>query len=369
MADVVVDPQITDSKELEQLGIRAYVTRDYNSAVTAFSRAIELIVPEHGDKHDSLGEIYLLYGKTLLEISREEAEALGDAVTRDFSSDSDAEEDNNENAQKEKTTAGKVDETREETKNISGNEEKPKAEGSSECQNCNVETKPEESKNSKQTEADGDSTEEKSEGEPTDLQLAWEILELAKIIFEKRGVSGREGLSETLVMLGDVSLESENFENAVADIKAGLEIQKEIFQSDNRSLAETYYKLGIAFSTNNQIDEAIGSYNSSLDVLNKRLVRLKQNEVNERDEIKDIESLIPDITEKITDMKSYKDEAVSKLVATMASKPVTEKKFETGSSSSSDKRISDISHLVKRKRAVDDSKEATEDASVKKISL
>ncbi|KAF5302084.1 hypothetical protein FQR65_LT08634 [Abscondita terminalis] len=328
MADIVVDPQITDPCELVKLGTKAYILRDFNTAVTAYSRAIELVVSKHGDKHDSLGDIYLCYGRTLLDISRDEAQALGDAVPRDFSSDSEAEEDNNENIEKEKNGAA--------VNNDDG--DKAEVEGEVDEKNGQPEKVDETNADPSASKAEGEPTEEKSEGEPTDLQLAWEVLELAKIIFEQQGAAGRKGLSETLVLLGDVSLESENFESAVADIKAGLEIQKEIFDPESRTLAETYYKVGIALATNNQIDEAIENYNASLEVLNRRLAKLKEDEVNQEDEIKDIESLIPDIQDKIADMKSYKEEA-TKLVAAVASKPITATKFDTGSSVSSDKKL------------------------------
>lgn len=46
----------------------------------------------------------------------------------------------------------------------------------------------------------------------TDLQVAWEVLELAKRIFEKRKERGLQKLAQTYIVLGEVSMESENFE-------------------------------------------------------------------------------------------------------------------------------------------------------------
>jgi len=391
MADVEVDPQGNDPEELVKLGIKAYMMRDYNAAVTAFSRAIEITATKHGDNHDSLGSVYLYYGKTLLEISREETEALGDAVTRDLNSDSDeedasaAEPTTNEQAKAEMS----VDEGTDDSKP----EETPKSDSKANGSGGNAEgdaKAPEEANgsvdNAKNGEAkadssgdqpsgsgttaetksgeEGESTEEKPDEEPTDLQLAWEVLELAKLIFEKRAETGRKQLAETLVALGEVSLESENFENAIVDIKQGLEIQKSLFKSDSRNLAETYYKLAIALSTNNQIEEAIENFNTSLSILNNRIAKLKENEDQEKDEIKDIEGLIPEIEEKIADMKSYKEETVNKLATALASAQTSEPKFDAGSSTS--KQVSDISHLVKRKRKLDDIVEEREDNPTKK---
>lgn len=62
-------------------------------AVAALSKASELLVAEHNDDmHESLGEVYLYYGKALLGLSREQNEALGDAVPKNSADDSDVEE-------------------------------------------------------------------------------------------------------------------------------------------------------------------------------------------------------------------------------------------------------------------------------------
>lgn len=346
MADVSVDPQNSNAEELVNLGIKAYILRDYNAAVTALSRAIELMVQQHGEKGDPLGRVYLYYGKALLEVSREEAEPLGDAVARELHSDSEEDEPNSSKnvtesdstAKAEISESEKVEEKPNEKQNMNGAEEaKPdsaesdnkKSTEENENQsstNENDKTKTEESVATTEAQTsstiaepsnsgdastkepeDGEAT-DKVDEEPSDLQLAWEILELAKLIFEQRADVGKKELADTLVTLGEVSMESENFESAIADIKQGLEIQKQILNADSRNLAETYYKLAVALSNNNQFDEAIENFNTSLDVLKKRIENLKVNEEQEKDEIKDIEALIPEIEEKIADIKSYKEE-------------------------------------------------------------
>ncbi|KAF2898184.1 hypothetical protein ILUMI_07988 [Ignelater luminosus] len=391
MADVSVDPQNNNAEELVNLGIKAYLLRDYNAAVAALSRAIELMVQQHGEKGDPLGRVYLYYGKALLEVSREEAEPLGDAVARELDSDSeDGEPNSSKNVTEsdsttkaEKPESEKVEEKPDEKQNMNGSDEtkpdsvesdnKKSAEESenqsstddndknkieenaaaSEPQTSSTVDEPSNSGDpctTKEAE-DGEPT-DKADEEPSDLQLAWEILELAKLIFEQRADVGKKELADTLVALGEVSMESENFESAIADIKQGLEIQKQILTADSRNLAETYYKLALALSNNNQFDEAIENFNTSLDVLKKRIENLKVNEEQEKDEIKNIEALIPEIEEKIADIKSYKEETANKVASVLAEKKVfTEAETAAGSS---DKQANDISHLVKRKRKLED---------------
>lgn len=143
------------------------------------------------------------------------------------------------------------------------------------------------------------------------MQVAWEVLELAKKIFERKGEDGKKFLADTLIVLGEISLESENFESAVNDMKQGLEIQKAIYSSDSRTVAESFYKLGITYATNTQIEEAVDCFKKSLDYLNNRINVLEKAEDKKepvQEEIDEIKGLIPDIEEKIADMKNYKEE-------------------------------------------------------------
>lgn len=78
MADVVIDDKNQNPKQLLGQGIKACIIQDYNGAITALSKASELLVEEHGDDlHPSLGEVYLYYGKALLGLSREECNVFG----------------------------------------------------------------------------------------------------------------------------------------------------------------------------------------------------------------------------------------------------------------------------------------------------
>lgn len=149
--------------------------------------------------------------------------------------------------------------------------------------------------------------------ELSDLQVAWEVLELAKRIFTSRGDDGKKNLAETLIILGEISLESGNFPSAIEDMVQGLEIQKKLFGNDSRTIAETYYKLGGAYSTNGQIDEAIESFSFSLEYLQNKVNSLKKDEKQKEansEEIEELDTLIPEIQEKIADMKALKTEVL-----------------------------------------------------------
>lgn len=345
MADVTVDLENASPKELYGQGIRAFVLQDFTTAVQALSRASELLVKEHGDElHESLGDIYLYYGKALLGLSRDEAEALGDAVPKNVEEESDEEEVEEEKEENSEKVEGEGDAKSEEVQSESKEEKKEEEKTS----NGSTETNPNPQPSCSNSEEKPEETSQE-EDDLSDLQVAWEILELAKKIFTKKGEEGRKNLAETLIVLGEIAMESENFESAINDIKEGLAIQKQIFENDSRAIAETLYKLGMAYSTGSQIDDAVGSFEESLQYLKNRVEKLKSSDDQEaKEEVADIEALIPEVEEKIADMKSYKEEAVKKIASAMA-----EEDKPTSTSSSSGK-ANDISHLVKRKRKLDE---------------
>merc|ERR1719187_2422254 len=61
--------------------------------------------------------------------------------------------------------------------------------------------------------------EKKDDEEPSNLQLAWEMLELAKVVYSKQLETDEEGdkshllerLCSTMLALGEVSIENENY--------------------------------------------------------------------------------------------------------------------------------------------------------------
>merc|ERR1712029_1089438 len=103
------------------------------------------------------------------------------------------------------------------------------------------------------------------EEEPSNLQLSWEMLEMAKIVYSKQiEVCGdgakmlelEERLCSTILLLGEVSIENENYKQAVDDIKSCLEKQVNM-PKDSRLRAETHYQLGVALGFSGLFDEAV----------------------------------------------------------------------------------------------------------------
>merc|ERR1719213_240260 len=132
-------------------------------------------------------------------------------------------------------------------------------------------------------------------------------------------------LFETFLILGEVSLENENYPQAVEDLTLCLNKQQEVLPEDSRNIAVTFYQLGIALGFNMKYEEAVVKLESAIEVLKKRIDNLKNKtesvDESKKDdafytrekEIAEIESLIPEIKEKITDTIEMKEESARKI--------------------------------------------------------
>jgi len=248
---------------------------------------------------------------------------------------------------------------------------------------------------------------QEEEEDPSNLQLAWEMLELAKSIFSKHADSLEAAdpvrleleskLSETYQTLGEVSIENENYPQAIEDLTMCLRRRQDLLPEDNRSVAETHYQLGVALGFNTQFDEAVNALNDAISVLEKRVTNLKEKKES-RDpstkdapaidddtrlkEIAELEGLIPEIREKIADTKDMQQETLKKIGdrrliedafngSASNDQNGSADKDKNGDSSTSEisvkKSAGNISHLVKKRS--NDEKTATGDASPKKPRL
>merc|ERR1719219_864682 len=182
---------------------------------------------------------------------------------------------------------------------------------------------------------DKNAIEKEEEEDPSNLQLAWEILELAKSCFSKHADSlpadAKERmdieskLSETYQTLGEVSIENENYPQAIEDLNMCLRRRQDLMPEDSRCIAETHYQLGVALGFNAQFDEAVNALSDAIAVLEKRISFLKEGkasieETKAKDafytaekEVKEIEGIIPEIKEKIADTKDMQEETIKKI--------------------------------------------------------
>ena len=116
------------------------------------------------------------------------------------------------------------------------------------------------------------SLQENEEEEIGNLELAWDMLDLAKIIFKRQDTKEAQlYAAQAHLKLGEVSVESENYLQAVEEFQACLNLQEQYLEAHDRLLAETHYQLGLAYGYNSQYDEAVAQFSKSIEVIEKRM--------------------------------------------------------------------------------------------------
>ncbi|KAF4078921.1 hypothetical protein AMELA_G00187190 [Ameiurus melas] len=246
---------------------------------------------------------------------------------------------------------------------------------------------------------EADANAEDKEGEEEDvgnLQLAWEMLEVAKVIY-KRKESKEDQLmaAQIFLKLGEVGAESGNYSQALEDFQECLAIQLKHLPPHSRLLAETHYQLGTTFGYTDQYSQAIQHFNNSIKVIESRLAMLQEvinktegaeGAAEEKRELAELKQLLPEIAEKVEDAKESQRTApsASEAIHQTLGGASTSSGFaaeNSGSSSStatliavkpaadgasSSKCASDISHLVRKKRKPED-ESPKKDSDAKKV--
>lgn len=178
-----------------------------------------------------------------------------------------------------------------------------------------------------ETAEDGEGGEEgegkESADEISNLQRAWEMFELAKLVYTKHfdedPVVKKKRIAECLLKLGEIGIEQELYEQACGDIKECIKLQEEQRddERDERFLAESYYQLGLAQQFANLFEDSRESFQRALNILQLKTDKLKgrlqtapqldddeKNKLNE--EIAEIEALLPDLNGKLEEVHDIK---------------------------------------------------------------
>ncbi|XP_068599531.1 nuclear autoantigenic sperm protein [Brachionichthys hirsutus] len=362
-ADSSVDV-MEEARKMICTGNKHLVMGNVVSAVSVFQDACGMLAAKYGDTADECGEAFFLCGKSLLELARMENSVLGNALE------------------------GVPEESEE--------EEQPS--------NPNIESANNLDDDDDDEDEDGETNgQEKEEEEVGNLQLAWEMLEVAKVIFKRKESKDDQLMAaQTYLKLGEVGAESGNYPQALEDFQECLALQLKHLPPHSRLLAETHYHVATTLCYMGRYDQAIQHYNSSMKVIETRLAMLEEAPAaaggaaataEDKNEMEELKQLLPDISEKVEDAKESRrtSGAASQAIQQALGGASTSSAFpcENGGASSSSalpeagqiqvtapggttssKAASDISHLVRKKRKpeeespVKDAKQAKREATV-----
>jgi len=145
----------------------------------------------------------------------------------------------------------------------------------------------EEGEDEEEGNADDDQGEDNAEGAAAEgqededadvptMQLAWEFLELARLIFLRQDSKESQlNLGEVYLKLGEIQLEQEQFGTAAEEFQKCLDLQLKHLQPDDRLIAETAYNMGLAYSLQPNYTKAKDFFNQALDVIKLRTEKLE----------------------------------------------------------------------------------------------
>ncbi|XP_041862296.1 histone-binding protein N1/N2-like isoform X5 [Melanotaenia boesemani] len=350
-ADSSVDA-MEEAKKLIGTGKRHLVMGDIVSAVNVFQEACGILAAKYGDTADECGEAFFLCGKSLLELARMENSVLGNALEGVPEESEEEEQPNNPNIE----TADNLDDDDDDDDDEDEDDNEENGVGNAQ---------------------------DKEEEDVGNLQLAWEMLEIAKVIYRrKEGKEDQLMAAQAYLRLGEVSAESGNYPQALEDFQECLALQLKHLPPHSRLLAETHYHVATTLCYMDQYSQANQHYNSSIKVIETRLAMLQEiidaaegpdGATEERNEMEELKLLLPDIREKVEDAKesqrtaSAASQAIQQTLGGASTStflcenggPSSSKaSLQTTSqipvkacdSASSSKAVSDISHLVRKKR-------------------
>merc|ERR1712181_184201 len=221
-------------------------------------------------------EAYFYYGKALLELSRVESGVLGNALD---GVDMETKTTDDKDALVEDTEAMTTDEKSEIEEKVADafeeNFEKHDAVAKAHTgDNTEEETEDDEVMEGEKVGTEMETDVEKANAEAGNLEQAWQMFDLAKVIYGEAGDMAKE--CESLTFLGEVSLENSNFKQAVEDLTVCLAKRVKALPADSRSIAETHYQLGVAQAQIADYTNAEKSLVAAVAVLNTRIANLQK---------------------------------------------------------------------------------------------
>merc|ERR1740116_408075 len=276
MSAVIATSSFELAKELLAEGKRDLLVHAIPDAVSNCSLACEIMAKQKGEMAAECAEAYFYYGKALLELSRVESGVLGNALD---GVDMETKTTDVKDALVEDTEAMTTDEKSEIEEKVADaleeNFEKHDVVARAHTgDNTEEETEDDEIMEGEKVGDEMETDAEKAESEAGNLEQAWQMFDLAKVIYGKAGDVAKE--CESLTFLGEVILENSNFKQAVEDLTLCLAKRIKVLPADSRSIAEIHYQLGVSQAHCADYANAEKSLAAAVAVLNARISNLQK---------------------------------------------------------------------------------------------
>ncbi|EMD85812.1 hypothetical protein COCC4DRAFT_207217 [Bipolaris maydis ATCC 48331] len=237
--------------ELSQVASIHYSTKNFPAAAENYANAVEIQAELNGEMAPENAELLFYYGRALYKVAVAKSDVLGNKVAQE----------EKKNKQPKTKKAAKT-ETAEAS---SAAKSEPKTEL--------VENKPyfqlQGDENWTDSEDEDDEAQDgEQEEDDDDFGNAYEIFELARVLYEKQLQALKEGefedkgkgkaesspreriikerIADCHGFLVEISLENERFHDAVADARKSLALQEELYPFEHENVTEAHYSLSLA---------------------------------------------------------------------------------------------------------------------------
>ncbi|CDO56133.1 hypothetical protein DV495_002738 [Geotrichum candidum] len=330
-------------------GSKHYAFKEYELAAEKFSEASELHSVTFKKDNPT---ILFLYGRAVFQIGVSKSDVLGGNASKEDK------EGSSDKAKKGSTSNADLKES-----------------------NPNIQL-------ADDVEDDDDEEEDAEEPAQDDFELAWELLDISRALFleqvdalsadtsknaeEIKKVQTK--LAEVYDLLGEVSLESENFPQAAEDLEKSLDLKKKIYPVTSSLISEAHFKLSLAyeFCVEDPVskDKAIHQMELAIKSVKERL---KESATDDASLVKDLEARLEELkkskAEEGKELEKQKADVLMGLIGQDASEGMKLKLAsvlgEGGASAAND-----ISSLVKKKkpkRKIEDQQPLTSETSDKPV--
>ncbi|KAI0544637.1 hypothetical protein F4679DRAFT_564120 [Xylaria curta] len=249
-----------------------YQSKKYEEAAEIFSTATERQAELNGEMAPENADVLFLYGRCLFKVGQSNSDVLGGKAPGEKKKSGNASKPKANKSQAESSTAA-ADEGVATIAKKAGAEEEKVPDAKKPLFQFTGDENFEDS--DEEEEADGEGQEDEDE-EDDDLAVAFEILELSRVLFEKQleeAIAAESNKDETVTdnttqddtaqenrlvrhtkerlsdihdLLAEISLENEKFPEAIKDCRATLKYKKELYTEDSEIIAEAHFKLSLA---------------------------------------------------------------------------------------------------------------------------
>ncbi|KAG0233087.1 hypothetical protein B0O80DRAFT_65805 [Mortierella sp. GBAus27b] len=344
--DGPIDPETEKAiQDLNDIGTKAFALQDYELAVEKFGLASEMLGQVYGETNPKCADTLFMYGRALLEHAIKQSSVLGGATAKGSGEEEAASAAEGGSSSAAASSAAGPNNRR---FVFEGDEEDDEEEGEGG------------GGGGEEGEGAGEGGNAGEEEEQDDFAVAWDVLDLARVLYHRQGTEeALLKLGDVHIALGDVSLESENFDQAATDFREAIKIKEARLDSDDRQLAEAHYKLALALEYSpTESENAPDHIHQAIKVLKARIEKLnsilslgkgkgKATDMNESEtkmskELIELHELIGEMDQKVQDLIANQ---AKKALEAQAQLEMFSEMFNPKSTAA----VNDISSLIKPK--------------------